>query len=137
MTTRTIACAPVNPNASERRWEPPALLLELGASDPELIANLIVTFQEDTTNRMSRIREAVANADFCEVRAQAHTIKGGARELGAEAVAEACQALEKMSKDENVLLVAAQVGRVAEALEMAQRDMAAYSREYSPASPRI
>jgi HPt (histidine-containing phosphotransfer) domain-containing protein len=112
---------------SEGGWTLPALLVELAAGDDELIADLIATFNADAADRIHKIRRALADSDFSEIRAQAHTIKGSARQVGADAVADACQDLETISQREDPVLVAAQLNRLVEVLEVAGRAMVSYS----------
>ena len=59
---------------------------------------LIETFEADSTERMSALREHV-NANMAEpVRQVAHSFKGSAANLGASQLATLCQSLEAMGK---------------------------------------
>jgi HPt (histidine-containing phosphotransfer) domain-containing protein len=115
-------------------WSPPALLLELASDDDGLIADLIDTFSTSTDARIKQIREALAALNFAKIRAEAHTIKGGARQVGADAVAQACQELEIVSDLQEAMLVAARLDLVQERFEETRSAMAAYSsrREMGP-----
>jgi HPt (histidine-containing phosphotransfer) domain-containing protein len=73
-------------------------LLEVATGDDELIAELIDSFNTDPHARILQIRTALANSDFSKIRAEAHTIKGGSKQVGAEAVADAWEKLEALSK---------------------------------------
>src|SRR5579864_380270 len=94
-----------------RRWSPPALLLAAEVDDQGLIADLIDAFSTDTAVRIRRIHEALAASNFSTIRAEAHTIRGSALEVGADAVAEACQELETMSALQEAAVIAAGLNR--------------------------
>ena len=106
-------------------WVRPEYLTQLG--DDELIADLLDTFSTDTAARIQQMRAALGNANFAKIRAEAHSIKGGARQLGADAVADACQMLESDCTHQEASLVAAQVNRVQELFEEVRVPMASYS----------
>lgn len=91
---------PSNNPATERtqtcraKWTPPAWLLEVAPGDESLIAELIEVFKTSTATSLQQMRTALATVDVSRLRAEAHRTKGGARQIGADALAEACQALE-------------------------------------------
>ena len=72
-------------------WNPPAELLELGDG---LIVELVEMFKTDTARSLSRIGDLVSRGNFDGVKAAAHTIKGAARQMGANAVASICEEVE-------------------------------------------
>ena len=113
--------------ATRQGWSPPALLLEAAADDDGLIIQLIDAFSEDTDARIERIRRALAASDFPGIRAEAHTIKGSASQMGAYAVAEASRELEMASNLHEALLVAPWLNRVQELFEEARGAMASYA----------
>ena len=81
-------------------WVPPETLRELadgGAS--ELISELIEAFGADTAPRLGQMRQALANADTKGLSDAAHTIKGSAQQMGADAMASICQELELAAMD--------------------------------------
>jgi len=78
----------------EVRWEPPALLLEVADGDEDLIREVTADFERDTESRLERSRQALAVTDRARMRAEAHAIKGGARQVGANRVADVCQQIE-------------------------------------------
>lgn len=112
-------------------WSPPPVLLETAAGDDGFIANLIDSFTTDAGAGIKRIRAALGDSNFSRIRAEAHSIKGGARQMGAHAVADACEELETVSTLREAALVASRLDRVQELLEDARRAMAAYSRNPS------
>jgi HPt (histidine-containing phosphotransfer) domain-containing protein len=76
-------------------WVLPETLRELadgGAAG--LIVELIEAFRADTVPRLGQMREAIANADTKRLSDAAHTIKGSAQQMGADAMASICQELE-------------------------------------------
>jgi HPt (histidine-containing phosphotransfer) domain-containing protein len=113
-------------------WSPPLFLLEAASGDDDLIADLIDAFDTDAGARMPQLRAALRNCDFSRIRAEAHAIKGSARQLGADALADACQELETASNLRAASLVAAWINRVHELLAVAQRAMASYSGNRRP-----
>jgi two-component system sensor histidine kinase RpfC len=112
--------------SSHEVWSPPPFLLETASGDHGLIADLIDLFNTDTSARIQKVRAALADSDFSRIRREAHTIKGGARQVGADAVADACQELETVCNPQEALLVAARVNRVQELFEEMRRAMASY-----------
>src|SRR5215469_18914086 len=77
------------------RWAPPAQLLELDEHDSGLIAVLADAYERDTKCRLERIRLAMAIGDTRGLSAEAHSIKGGAWQMGAPALADMCFNLER------------------------------------------
>jgi HPt (histidine-containing phosphotransfer) domain-containing protein len=78
----------------EIEWAPPALLLEVAEGDDDLIREVTADFERDTENRLEKSRQALASGEMAKLRAEAHAIKGGARQVGAVAVADICQQIE-------------------------------------------
>jgi HPt (histidine-containing phosphotransfer) domain-containing protein len=108
-------------------WSPPAVLLEAAGEDDGLIVSLIDAFSKDTDARIEQMRKALAAPDFPNIRAQAHTVKGGARQMGADAIDEACQELEIACDTKEASLVAARLNRVQELFDETRGAMIAYS----------
>lgn len=108
-------------------WSPPASLRELLSDDDDLLLDLVHTFTTDIDARIERMREALAAADFPKIRAEAHTIKGSARQLGADAVAQVCQEIEIVSDLEAALLIPARLNRVQGLFEEIRVAMASYA----------
>lgn len=109
-------------------WSPPVSLLAAANADPSLIPDLIDAFSTDTGDRIRQIRDALAASDFSRIRDAAHTIKGGARQVAADALADACQELENASSLQETLAVAARLNRVQELFDEVRRAMASYLR---------
>ncbi len=79
---------------NQLRWKPPAEIVELAAGDDCLVALLIETFRDETTARLEKIGAALCREDRAAVGAEFHGIKSGARQLGADALADTCQKME-------------------------------------------
>ena len=76
-------------------WHPPEELQEIEeAGSDGIVLELIDSFQTDVANRFKRLHEAVARLDAATVKVEAHTIRGSAGQMGAEALAALCQAVE-------------------------------------------
>ena len=76
-------------------WHLPETLREIEqAGDETIVLELIDSFQNDTAHRFERLHAAVARLDAATVKAEAHAIQGSARQMGAEALADLCQAVE-------------------------------------------
>jgi HPt (histidine-containing phosphotransfer) domain-containing protein len=80
---------------SKTMWHPPEELQEIEeAGSDGIVLELIDSFQTDVANRFKRLHEAVARLDAATVKVEAHTIRGSAGQMGAEALAALCQAVE-------------------------------------------
>jgi HPt (histidine-containing phosphotransfer) domain-containing protein len=80
---------------SETVWHLPETLREIEqAGDETIVLELITSFQNDTARRFERLHAAVARLDAATVTAEAHAMQGSARQMGAEALADLCQAVE-------------------------------------------
>ena len=56
-------------------------------------------FNVDGRARIDKMRQAVVDGDTATLEREAHTLKGGSRELGARHLSELCFELEKMSRE--------------------------------------
>ena len=76
-------------------WHLPDTLREIeDAGDNSIVLELIDAFQNDTASRLQRLHEAVARHDAATVKAEAHSVRGSARQMGADALADLCQTIE-------------------------------------------
>jgi histidine phosphotransfer protein HptB len=76
-------------------WHLPETLKEFEeAGDGSIVLELIDSFESDTASRLKRLHEAVARLDAATVKAEAHSVRGSARQMAAEALADLCQAVE-------------------------------------------
>lgn len=117
--------------SSHETWSPPLFLLEMASGNDSFIAHLVDAFNTDTSARIETIRTALAASEFSRLRMEAHTIKGAARQVGADAVADACQELEAVCNLQETLLAASRLNRLQELFEEIRRAMASYCRSHS------
>ena len=76
-------------------WQLPEALLEIEAAGGDsIVMELIDSFQNDTATRLERLHNAVARLDGARVKAEAHAVRGSARQMGAEELADLCRAVE-------------------------------------------
>jgi HPt (histidine-containing phosphotransfer) domain-containing protein len=81
--------------APNPEWTFPESMQQLLADgEEEFVAELIEVFKIQTLARMRLLREAVEQGRLDDARAQAHAIKGGACQLGADALADVCLSIE-------------------------------------------
>jgi HPt (histidine-containing phosphotransfer) domain-containing protein len=87
---------------SETMWHLPETLREFEQTgDETIVLELIDSFQNDTAHRFERLHDAVARLDAATVKAEAHAVGGSARQMGAEALADLCQAVEAVAPPMN------------------------------------
>ena len=94
---------PAQDTSSQSAWTLPEELQQLardGAAD--VVADVVAVFQEDTAERLERLRAAVHNGDCAAVKAEAHAIKGSSSQLGASAMAKMCFQMEQMGASGNI-----------------------------------
>ena len=101
-----------------------AELRESVGGDPDFVAELIGEFLEDAPAQLDVLRGAVAANDAESAMRAAHTLKGNARTFGAMKLASVCQELESLSKDGELLAVAARLDGVDAAWAQAQTHLA-------------
>ena len=76
-------------------WHLPESLREMEeVGEDSIVLELIASFQDDTASRFERLHVAVARLDAATVKAEAHSMRGSARQMGAEALADLCQTIE-------------------------------------------
>jgi HPt (histidine-containing phosphotransfer) domain-containing protein len=81
---------------SQPSWVFPEALEELlGAGEDEFLIELIEVFKSQTRIRMHQLRDAIENGRMDEARAQAHAIKGGSSQVGADRLAAVCFQIER------------------------------------------
>jgi HPt (histidine-containing phosphotransfer) domain-containing protein len=114
-------------------WAPPSQLLELDEHDSGLIAVLADAYEQDTKCRLERIRLAMATGDTRGLSAEAHSIKGGAWQMGASAVADMCFNLERNASHLTGAALAESVGTLETLFTENLRSIARYLAELEPA----
>ncbi len=76
-------------------WALPEALQELAVcGELEIVAEILSLFQSDTDKRLALLRGAIHRGDRSRVRAEAHSLKGSAVQVGALALADACSEME-------------------------------------------
>jgi HPt (histidine-containing phosphotransfer) domain-containing protein len=113
----------------ETMWHLPEALREIEeAGDVTIVLELIDSFQNDTAGRFERLHAAVARLDAAMVKAEAHAMQGSARQMGAEALADLCQAVEASAAQRNWLELEGQVEQADLRFAEVRNAMAEYVR---------
>jgi HPt (histidine-containing phosphotransfer) domain-containing protein len=106
-------------------------LFESVGGDPEFLAELIDTYVADAPVQVASLRAALAAGDAEALIRPAHTLKSSSASLGAAGLAEQCRQLEQAARAgvpdgaaNAVEAIAAEVDRVATALEQTKRSFA-------------
>ena len=81
-------------------WSLTADLREIAAADAGMLPELVSLFIDDSTVRLRALTSACFRQDFTVVRAQAHSLKGSALQMGAASLASLCAALESAERPE-------------------------------------
>jgi HPt (histidine-containing phosphotransfer) domain-containing protein len=122
----------------DEAWTPPDMFRELQADGSgEVVAELIAIFESDTASRLQQLRVAIANADFKLLRAEAHTIKGTASQLGAGTMASLCQELESADTEIALSEIGQRVGRLETQFAEVCHELARYRNSYPLVAPLL
>ncbi|MGD0778569.1 MAG: Hpt domain-containing protein [Candidatus Solibacter sp.] len=114
-------------------WRVPETLKEIAeAGDDRIVLELIASFQRDTARRLERLHEALARFDAGTVKAEAHSVRGAARQMGGEALAELCRSVEAAAPGMNWPELERQVNRV----ELGFAELCSSMSEYVDAEER-
>jgi HPt (histidine-containing phosphotransfer) domain-containing protein len=81
-------------------WSLTPDLKEIAAADSGMMLELVSLFIDDSTVRLQTLNGACFRQDFTVLRAQAHSLKGSALQMGAVGLASLCAALESADKPE-------------------------------------
>ena len=95
-----------------------ASLRELG--DPDLISELAQIFLDDTSSRLTALREAVEGDDASSVERIAHTLKGSSGNMGATRMAAICAELQNVGASGNLARAPELLGRLVAEFERAR-----------------
>ena len=79
--------------------------------DATVVAELIDLFLQDAPARLAQAREALATGNVVGIVEAAHSLKGSARNLRAERLAQACETLEQVGKSEKIYAAARPLGQ--------------------------
>lgn len=75
---------------------------EMMAKRPTLVFRLFEAFLDDEPKRLEQVRAALAARDTERVRFLAHSMKGGAAALGADALRQCCLDLEMAAREDRL-----------------------------------
>jgi HPt (histidine-containing phosphotransfer) domain-containing protein len=81
-------------------WSLTADLSEIATADAGMLLELVSLFIDDSTVRLQTLSSACFRQDFKVVRAQAHSLKGSALQMGADRLASLCAVLESADRPE-------------------------------------
>ena len=73
-------------------------LQDIANTDSGMIGELLTLFLDDSAARIQTLGSACVREDFKIIRAQAHSLKGSALQMGASGMASLCGALENSEK---------------------------------------
>ena len=91
----------VEQNASDALvWSLTAELREIVTADAGMLLDLVSLFIDDSTARLQTLSNACFRQDFKVIRAQSHSLKGSALQMGAAGLASLCAALESAERPE-------------------------------------
>ncbi len=81
-------------------WQLPAELIEIAReAGAEIVWELLGVFQNDSVCRLDALRGAIQRGEASRIRAEAHSLKGSASQVGATAMSELCRKMEQLPQD--------------------------------------
>jgi HPt (histidine-containing phosphotransfer) domain-containing protein len=90
---------------AEVAWTLPEALEQLAVcGERDIVAEVLSLFQSDTGSRLRSLRSAVDRGDLRRVKAEAHSLKGSAVQVGANALAASCREMEMTADTRTDLL---------------------------------
>src|SRR5580658_8389967 len=96
-----MAATSIDQNANGASvWSLTAELSEIATAEASMLPELVSLFIDDSTARLQKLSRACFRQDFTVVRAQAHSLKGSALQMGATGLATLCAALESADRPE-------------------------------------
>ncbi len=90
------------PNVVGPVWEVPEYLFEIFAEDPAIALSMIELFLDDGAKHLRDLKERFLVNDVKAIAAITHTLKGSARQLGAQELANIAEAIENKIDQGNV-----------------------------------
>jgi HPt (histidine-containing phosphotransfer) domain-containing protein len=110
-------------------WQLPGALQEIErAGDVIIVLELIDFFQKDTAARLERLHDAAARSDAATVKEEAHTMRGSARQMGAETLADLFRAVEASASQMNWSELAGQLEQADQCFAEVRGAMSEYVR---------
>jgi len=82
--------------------------------EPELLGELLDTFFDDTTRRLTDLREATSRGDAQAVEQAAHALKGSCANIGAKRMLQVCEDLEEAGRSKDLTKVPEQLALLEE-----------------------
>jgi HPt (histidine-containing phosphotransfer) domain-containing protein len=90
---------------AEVEWILPEALQQLAiAGEQDIVVEVLTLFRSDTDSRVRTLRAAAESGDRKKVRAEAHSLKGSAIQVGANALGESCREMELTAETRPELL---------------------------------
>jgi two-component system sensor histidine kinase RpfC len=126
-SAQTTATAPARAQQAVDELDESILdnLTQLGG--PGFVEDLLVSFEEDSARALRNIERALAVQDYGQWHDQLHMLKGGARDVGANQLAQFCSEAERIKPFELATpLARAKLDSVRDALAAAQATLVAY-----------
>ena len=116
-------------------WQLPETLSEFEeAGEDGMVLELIDSFQIDTASRLQRLHDALGRLDAATMKAEAHCVRGSARQMGAEALADLCQAVEGGAPKMNWPALEDQLEQAKAHFAEVSGEMSAYIKRRRPAA---
>jgi len=111
----SVAAASASPAGREGAEEPPvfdtSVLAPLGQAQSGVVERLLRDYQHTTAADAVSLRDGVERGDGPAIAEAAHRLRGGARAVGAAALAQVCEQIERASRSFNGLTVESQMAR--------------------------
>ncbi len=125
--SRKTAAAPARAQQTVDELDESVLdnLTQLGG--PGFLEDLLASFEEDSARALRNIERALTAQDYGQWHDQLHMLKGGARDIGANQLAEFCSEAERIKPFElSTPMARARLDSVREALASVQATLVAY-----------
>ncbi|PDV98522.1 PAS domain-containing hybrid sensor histidine kinase/response regulator [Candidatus Chloroploca asiatica] len=81
----------------------------LGPHGPEAIATMIALFEETIPSQIIALETAALEHNLARLHAEVHRLRGGSRQMGAQAMSSLCQQIEDVPSDKDVSPLIAQL----------------------------
>jgi len=79
-------------------WCPPTTIIDLSSDGPPgLIAELVDAFHDDGVVRLVELNNALEHSELDRIKRAAHSIRGAARQMGAEGVSAISESIEQQA----------------------------------------
>jgi len=109
----------------KKMWDRTAMI-ERVMGDDDLAKLIVQTFLSDAPNQIKSLNESMEKENIEEVRRQAHTIKGMAANMSAEALREVAFEIEMAAKDGNLATVRESMKKMKQEFERLRKAMSTF-----------